>query len=345
MPVTFRLPAAQPDAEVLAHGRSPLAETAFSLCVLVKPREFSVHARWVRHCRREIPVELRRKLHECAPLFAGSVPGFLTATTPRSAGWDAELARVTSMDAARAREEVMLVTRRHPDVDGRIATLRREWSDDPALALQRLAELLDRYWHAVFQAEWRRTLPLLDAAIELRRKAPALSPAGERILTLGDGSIVAGSECVNLARQLTPGEKVTLAPSAFLWPHVSVEPGPIWPTAIFYPLPERVRTSGSDPADRTLLETLRAIGDPTRLTILRLVIDQPRSTQELATLLSMSESAVSQHLRQLRSAGVVTTRRDGHYVLYLAWAARLRHSATALIRLVAAAERAAAQND
>jgi DNA-binding transcriptional ArsR family regulator len=341
MPVQFQLPVAQPEADALAHGRSPLAEAAFSLCVLVKPRQYSVHARWVRHCRRELPLELRREIRELAPLFAGSIPGFLTATTPRSAGWGTELGRVTSMPSARACREVMVATRGHHDA--RTAAVRRLWRDAPDAALQRLGAFLDRYWHAVFQAEWRRTLPLLDAEIERRRTAAAGTALGEGILTLGDGTIVAGPDCLKLARRLRPGQQITLAPSAFLWPHVCVEPGPAWPTAVFYPLPERVGTSGLD-ADTALLATLRAIGDPTRLAILRLVIDRPRSTQELAELLSMSESAVSQHLRQLRSAGVVTSRRDGHYVLYVAWAERLRQSATALIRLVAAAERAAAES-
>lgn len=338
MPVKFQLQAAQPDADVLAHGRSPLAEAAFSLSVLVNPRKFSVHARWVRHCRRELPDELHREMHELAPLFAGSIPGFLTATTPTSAGWDAELERTTSVGSARACREVMVATCHRGDVDGRTAVLRRQWRDDPAVALKRLADFLDSYWRLVFEAEWRRTLPLLDAEIQRRREASAAATLGEGILTLGDGTIVAGSDCLDLSRPLARGERITLAPSAFLWPHVCVEPGPAWPATIFYPLPE-LRTAGSEEENATLLATLRAIGDPTRLAILRLVIDRPRSTQELAKLLSMSESAVSQHLRQLRSAGVVTTRRDGHYVLYVAWAARLRQSATALIRLVAAAER------
>jgi DNA-binding transcriptional ArsR family regulator len=340
MPVTFRLPAAQPDA-VLAHGRSPLAEAAFSLCVLVNPREFCVHARWVRRCSHELPVELRRQIHEHAPLFAGTIPGFLTATTSTSAGWESELARVTSMDSVSARREVMLATRRDHDNDGRTAVLRRRWRDDPPLALHRLADLLDRYWHAAFQDEWRRTLPLLDAEIERRRN----ESAGEGILTVGDGTIVAGTECFNLDRRLSQGQRITLVPSSFLWPRVCVEPGPEWPAAVFYPLPERSPRTRSDAGDTTLLATLRATADSTRFAILQLVVDRPRSTQELAKLLSMSESAVSQHLRQLRSAGVVTTRRDGHYVLYLACPARLRQSATALIRLVAAAERTAADTD
>jgi len=67
--------------------------------------------------------------------------------------------------------------------------------------------------------------------------------------------------------------------------------------------------------------------------IVRLVIERPRSTQELAELVAMSEAAVSQHLRQLRAAGLVTTKREGHYVLYSIERRSLRRVATALADL------------
>lgn len=59
-----------------------------------------------------------------------------------------------------------------------------------------------------------------------------------------------------------------------------------------------------------------ALGDETRLQITRLVAEQPRSTKELATLLSLSESAVSRHLKILAGSGVVDGTRDGYFVLY-----------------------------
>ena len=56
--------------------------------------------------------------------------------------------------------------------------------------------------------------------------------------------------------------------------------------------------------------------DPTRLQILRLVAEQPRSTEELAPLVGLSESGLSKHLSALTDAGLLSTRRQGWYVLY-----------------------------
>jgi DNA-binding transcriptional ArsR family regulator len=61
---------------------------------------------------------------------------------------------------------------------------------------------------------------------------------------------------------------------------------------------------------------LRALGDDTRLRALRLIAREPRSTQELAALVAISEAGLSKHLRALADAGLVTTRREGYYVLY-----------------------------
>ncbi len=64
-------------------------------------------------------------------------------------------------------------------------------------------------------------------------------------------------------------------------------------------------------------EALRAVADPTRRTILRLVRDDELAAGEIAGhISSMSRPAVSQHLRVLTDAGLVDVRRDGNRRLY-----------------------------
>ena len=47
----------------------------------------------------------------------------------------------------------------------------------------------------------------------------------------------------------------------------------------------------------------RALADETRLQVLRLIAERPRSTQELAPLVGLSEAALSKHLRFLAEVG------------------------------------------
>jgi DNA-binding transcriptional ArsR family regulator len=68
------------------------------------------------------------------------------------------------------------------------------------------------------------------------------------------------------------------------------------------------------PAD--LLRVLRALGDDTRLRVLKLIAVRPRTTQELAPLVGLSNAGLSKSLRRLAEAGLVMSRREGYYVVY-----------------------------
>ena len=59
-----------------------------------------------------------------------------------------------------------------------------------------------------------------------------------------------------------------------------------------------------------------ALGDRTRRQVFELLRSGPRSVGELAAELPVSRPAVSQHLRVLQSAGLVTHRRNGTRNVY-----------------------------
>ncbi len=63
-------------------------------------------------------------------------------------------------------------------------------------------------------------------------------------------------------------------------------------------------------------QLLRTISNPARLTILCALVEDEHSVGELSGLISLSMSAVSQHLAVLRREGIVETRRDGQTIHY-----------------------------
>jgi DNA-binding transcriptional ArsR family regulator len=63
---------------------------------------------------------------------------------------------------------------------------------------------------------------------------------------------------------------------------------------------------------------LKALADPGRRRILTLVRDEERSAGEIAAEFDVSWPAVSQHLRVLKRAGLLSERRDGTRRLYRA---------------------------
>jgi len=62
---------------------------------------------------------------------------------------------------------------------------------------------------------------------------------------------------------------------------------------------------------KTANAPFRAIADPTRREILGLLRSGPQSVGELARNFRTSRPAISKHLHVLRSAGLVTTQKDG----------------------------------
>lgn len=61
---------------------------------------------------------------------------------------------------------------------------------------------------------------------------------------------------------------------------------------------------------------LRAIAEPRRRQILRLVRDDEMSAGDIASHFEVTRSAVSQHLRVLKDAGLVSERRHGTRRIY-----------------------------
>jgi DNA-binding transcriptional ArsR family regulator len=66
-----------------------------------------------------------------------------------------------------------------------------------------------------------------------------------------------------------------------------------------------------------LAETFRALADSSRAKIVFSLLRQELCVCDLAAVVGMSESAVSQHLRVLRNLRLVKTRREGKLVYYL----------------------------
>jgi DNA-binding transcriptional ArsR family regulator len=138
---------------------------------------------------------------------------------------------------------------------------------------------------------------------------------------------------------VTVSETFTFVPTMFSWPHIWYGVESAWPMGMTYhvPLIEDQARPRVPPAD--LVRILRACGEDVRLRALRWIAERPRSTQELAPLVGITEPALSKHLRQLSDAGVLEPRRDGRYVLYHLRRDRLERLSDGLLAFLDAGRR------
>ena len=65
-----------------------------------------------------------------------------------------------------------------------------------------------------------------------------------------------------------------------------------------------------------IARVFKALGDPSRLDIVTSIGKDARSVTEIVRATGLSQTLVSFHLRILREAGIVTTKRNGPFILY-----------------------------
>jgi ArsR family transcriptional regulator, repressor of sdpIR and other operons len=63
-------------------------------------------------------------------------------------------------------------------------------------------------------------------------------------------------------------------------------------------------------------DAFRALADPTRREILRLLRDGPKTSGEIADHFKSSWPTVSRHLAVLRDAGLILSERNGQQIVY-----------------------------
>jgi len=69
-------------------------------------------------------------------------------------------------------------------------------------------------------------------------------------------------------------------------------------------------------SDAGLSDSFRALGDPTRLRILRLLVEAPLNVSELVSLVGIGQSSVSHHLARLRALDLIREERQAGFTYY-----------------------------
>lgn len=82
-----------------------------------------------------------------------------------------------------------------------------------------------------------------------------------------------------------------------------------------------------------LISILKALSDETRYNLVKIIVSHDYCVRALAKRLNISESAVSQHLKILRNAGIVKGDKRGYYTHYGVDREALRNAANKIIDL------------
>lgn len=110
-------------------------------------------------------------------------------------------------------------------------------------------------------------------------------------------------------------QRVLLAPAYFCRPYNYVFGGRDW-HLFCYPMADAALDLDREAAPASLVRLYRALGDDSRLRILRLLADGDLYLTEIAERMGLSKPTVSHHLALLRACGLVSTTEAGSLMYY-----------------------------
>jgi DNA-binding transcriptional ArsR family regulator len=195
--------------------------------------------------------------------------------------------------------------------------LMSETPEDRAAILTRLNRLRDspelrRTYVALVRDVWAAVGPDWEQS---GRRAVEVAVAARRDLQAkgADWHEVARSECDlgdlldRTVAALGPGGELVVVPAFYTHVGLLIDLPGIVVVGV------RTDNTGAQARARTeaLARRLKAISDPTRLAMLDALRNGPRTVSQIATAFSLAQPTVSNHVKVLRDAGLVTDRREG----------------------------------
>lgn len=342
--MTITLDVGRLRSENIAFGYSPLQEAMDSLHVLCNSKRFPLHVRWVIEARKKMTRKLRADFDRFRLCYERLIVTFWDLHDSASLQtFDEELETFQRAGASRFSDELAFIALEQPlpfaalrhdarlrkEARARIAeqypgslSVFQDMFKKPRQVHRRFCEFLVDYWRACLEDEWveieqRLAQDITERARALRQGmsvAKLLNALGPGIYINPKTGIGTKESRFEAAVRLAEEDVLFLTPSCFLWPRVHYRPET--PPSLSYPV-QALRSAGQPaiPPAR-LVDIARAIGDPTRLRILKLIRRRPLSTRELAGMLHLSEAGVSKHLKQLVHSGLALAEREGYFVMY-----------------------------
>ncbi|MFF3036360.1 DUF5937 family protein [Streptomyces rubiginosohelvolus] len=312
----FRLHFTESDLLRCRFALSPLFETQEAVRTLARRHRHGYHLPWLRRIREAASALDLEPLWLLMP-DGGHNPDFICPPPIGPfATFDEEIAGVRAVDPEVAWADMALALAERPGA--RESATGRRLLADPARAVRELADLLEQVWRTLIEPYWPRLRALLEAdiAYHSRRLADSgleglLGEVSTQLSWNGSTLTVKGTRGDH--EQVLGGQGLVLMPSVFVWPEVvggHLEP---WQPGLIYPA-RGIGGLWSEAGERTP-ETLARLLGRVRADVL-CALDEPAGTSALAHRLGLAASSVSAHLSVLRGAGLLTSRRYGHQVLY-----------------------------
>ncbi len=195
------------------------------------------------------------------------------------------------------------------------AALKRLIEDPDALRAD-LVDLLDTFWSRVFEDTWSAIEPRVQLSVAEKRRLFDVLPPSEfarQVLIrveIDDDSFEISCSCMGTV-PLNRVAQIYVMPSVFnenrLWSIYADKSMLTMCIPYFDPAISVVldRPAAAIEPNLSPPQVFKALGEPTRYEMARLIAQKPRTSADLARLLKVSKPTVSHHVQLLRGAGLI----------------------------------------
>lgn len=318
-------------------------ETMMALHVFHDCKHHPLHIRWVIRARKKMKPALKQEIEAFSFLYKRPVVTFW-ALQGNSAfqSFDDGLNELGSSSADSFRDTIMrtilnpkgssadfkedlkleqdfleAASNRYPESKEIILAL----LNNPASIRQRFMDMLEEFWIHCVKDEWNRIEELFLKDIAFRGKKLMDEGVLQVLGSLSQEIDIYQSEKKAVIRRISKkdiyfddGDELLLIPTYFAWPHLFINLHPA--AGINYSIMENEREATRPMPPEDLLKFFQSLGDFSRMQIIKYIAQKPRSTRELAGLMGMTEGAISKHIKLLKDAGLVASKRESYYVFY-----------------------------
>lgn len=179
-----------------------------------------------------------------------------------------------------------------------------------------MIEIMTRYHDKFFRHHWVETCSFYKNALINERKIFESTTISNYILSLHDdlsyennALIIKKETLFEIKKEAISSIKIIF--STYTFPHLMMN---IYGNTLS--LYENLLIPNMSTTFDHIANSARVFGDSTRLAIIKLLLKSEATTKTLAKLLNITPASVSQHLKILKDAGILSFHRDKNNVLY-----------------------------
>ncbi len=337
--MTLERAQAEPQTTTLGWDIGTAYELFVSLHVLHEPERYDLRPSWAAKIRARIPVAERTFLQEIQPFLSFPLGWVHSLPQPKNAitalyalnqipSAERGIAVLHIGKAPKPESQCLreVVRRRRWDKNDLavlVPAMCRDASDQNEQALitflnwwvrpedfgAMLYSGLQAYYTAFFEQEEQRVGPVLLEGLGHAKELATRLTIPELIGELSQG--------IRYTEAL--GRELIVVPAYWTTPLVHLDLiGPDCKLFLFGARPSTMSAIPGELVPEGLLIALKALGDPTRLKILRYLSQQEMTPSELSRRLNLRAPTVTHHLKELRLAGLINVTLRGQEKLYRA---------------------------